>query len=76
MNNSNDGLGLSVDFVAVKRRSVFPDLLPFETKVFLPSQRRVKQAQAKFGASCRGYLSSLPQIDFYVLVAMVVLATA
>ena len=76
MNFSKDCAGMSVDFGTVKSRSEFPDLLPFETKVFSPLQRRAKLALAMFGASCRVCLSSLPQFDCFVLAAMVVLATA
>ena len=76
MNFSKDCLGMSVDFVAVKSRSEFPDLLPFEKKVVRPLQRRVKLVLAMFGASCRVCLSSLPQFDFCVFVVMMILATA
>ena len=64
----------SVKCVAVNRKSVFPDLLPFETEVFFPSQRRAKLALAKFGASCAEGMASLPTFDLYVLVAMLILA--
>ena len=61
--------------VGVKSRSVFPDLLPFETKVDLASQRRVSLALAKFGASCREVLASLPLFALGVFVAMLIFAT-
>ena len=60
--------------VAVKSRSIFPDLMPFETKMLLPSQGRAKANLARFGASCKGYLASLPQFELCVFVVMLVLA--
>lgn len=68
--------GASVVCVVVKSRSVFPDLLPFETEVFLPSQSRAKLAFAKFGASCRKGLASLPQFDLCMAFGLLVLASA
>ena len=66
---------MSAVCVSVKSKSVFPDLVPFETEVFLPLQRRAKPVLAKFGASCREYSASLPKFELYVFVAMVVLAS-
>ena len=76
MSNSKHCLGLSVDFRAVTSSSVFPDLCPIETSEILTSQRRVKLVLAMFGASCRRFMSSLPQIDLLVIAAMVLLAIA
>ena len=76
MHTSNLCLDLNADFRDVTSRSVFPDLLPFESNVFLPSQRRVRLVLAMVGASCRGFMSSLPQIDFFALSAMLLLAIA
>lgn len=73
---SASDLCVSVVCVSVKSKSAFPDLLPFETKVFLPLQRRAKLALAKFGASCRECLTSLPKFELCVFVAMLVLASA
>lgn len=66
---------MSVVCVSVKIRSAFPDLVPFETEVFLPLQRRAKPALAKFGASCREYLASLPKFELGVFLAMLFLAS-
>ena len=60
--------------VGVKSRSVFPDLMPFETKMLLPSQGRAKANLARFGASCKVYLASLPQFELCVFAVMLVLA--
>ena len=59
-----------------KKSSVVPDLLPVETKVDLALRSRPNLAFAKFGAYCRNILSSLPQFELSVFVAMLVLATA
>ena len=61
--------------VGVKSRPVFPDLLPYETIVDLASHRRVSLALAKFGASCREVLASLPLFELSVIVAMLIFST-
>ena len=60
--------------VAVKSRSVFPDLMPCETEMLLPLQERAKATLARFGAFCKGYLASLPQFELCVFAVMLVLA--
>lgn len=68
--------GASVVGIAVKSLSVFPDLVPVEYEVFFPLQRRAKRALAKFGASCRESLASLPQCEICMLFAMILLASS
>ena len=69
-------LSVNIISVPVKSRSVFPDLLPFETKTFRPSQRRARSAIAKFGASCAGGLVVFPQFEIIIGLGMLVLASA
>ncbi len=76
MNNKVNGYGVGVMCVAVSRRSVFPDLMPFDASVFARSQRDAMGKVDRVMASCKKYLASLPQFDFFVLVSMMMLASA
>lgn len=60
--------------VVPKSVSVFPVLMPCSIEVVSPLQRRAKLALAKFGASCKVVLASLPQSDCFVFAAMILLA--
>lgn len=62
--------------VAEPRLSLFPDLMPFETCLFAPSQRRAKGQVDQVWAMCKKYLASLPQFEFFVFVSMMMLASA
>ena len=60
----------------VKSRSVFPDLLPFELEVFLPSQRRIQLAVSQFRTFWREAVTSVPLFELCIIVGMFVLANS
>jgi len=62
--------------VSVKGKSVFPDLLAFETKVGWPAHGQTRTVFRRIGLSCRELSASLPQADLFFLVAMLMLAVA
>lgn len=76
MNNKVNGYGVGVVCVAVTRRSVFPDLMPFEASMSVPSKRAAMATVDQVRASCKKYLASLPLFEFFVLVPMMMLASA
>ena len=61
--------------LSVKSMSVFPDLLPFESKV-VPRQTRVRLACAQSGALCTGIFASLPVFLLFAAVLMIRLASS
>ena len=61
---------------ARKVRPAFPDLLPFESTVFIPASSRAAVLFATCGAAGKNVLASLPRLEIIMLLAMMVLASA
>ena len=68
--------GVSAVCVAVKNRPMFPELACSEDEVVRLSTGLANMLFDNLRASCREVLSSVPQFDLFVLVAMMFLAAA
>ena len=76
MNSNLPNRGVSVVCVAVKSRSVFPQLERFEEVIAKSSRKNGHLLWSKMSEIGRDFLSSLPQFEFFVFVGMMILAIA
>ena len=76
MKSNLSNRGVSVVCVAVRSRPMFPELVCFEDEVVRFSTKLANMLFANLRASRRKVLSSVPQFDLFVLVAMMFLAAA
>lgn len=76
MKSNLSNRGVSVVCFAVKSRPMFPELACFEDEVVRSSTRLANALFANLRSSRKKVLSSLPQFDLFVLVAMMFLAAA
>lgn len=60
--------------VVVKSRPMFPELARVEAIAIRRPENRAKAAIAKFAETCVDSLASLPRLEAYVFVAMLILA--
>lgn len=68
--------GMGDACVAVPITFVFPALLPCEPSLSAPLAWHALAEVSQGWTTCKKYLASLPQSDFFVFVAMMFLATA
>jgi hypothetical protein len=76
MNSNLTNRGVYVVCVAVKSRSVFPELERFEEVILKSSRKNGQLLWSKMSEIGRDFLSSLPQFEFFVFVGMMILAIA